>query len=105
MSHKFVVLKGKNTIPGSAGTSYVIFDTIEFICGKTELENEQRKYSYRKFYEVDGKRNPLRLREDVFCRRRHILLGDGSIFAEKVKIFDHEDGTYYAFVPQSAFMF
>lgn len=104
MSYKFVVLKGKNVVPGRAGTEYVIFDTVEFDCPESELENEQRKYSYRKFYEVDGK-NPRKLKEDVFCRRRHVLLGDGSIFAPKNKIFDHEDGTYYAFVPQSAFKF
>ena len=105
MTHKFIVLKGKNSTPGTAKTSYVIFDTVEFICEKNRLENEQRRYAYRKFYEVDGKRNPWKLRDDVFCRRRHIFLGDNSIFAERVKIFDHEDGTYYAFVPQSNFIF
>lgn len=106
MNHyKFIVLKGKNTTPGKAGTQYVIFDTVEFICEEEKLENEQRKYAFRKFYEVDNKKNPQKLRDDVFCRRRHILLGDGSVFASRVKIFDHEDGTYYAFVPIKCFNF
>lgn len=97
---KYVILSGRNYTPGTAGVSYEIFDTVTFD-PKKDIENQMRKYSYRFFYNK-GK-NARKLRQEVFCRRRHILKGNGSIFAERVKIFDHEDGTFLAFVPKECF--
>ena len=99
---KFVVLSGRNYTPGTAGVFYEIYDTVSFD-PKKDIENQIRKYSYRYFY-IKGKR-ANKLRTEVFCRRRHILKGDGSVFAEKVKVFDHEDGSFLAFVPKECFDF
>ena len=98
---KFLVLAGKNNTPGTAGTSYVIHDTVTFD-PKKDIEDQMRKYAFRQFFNK-GK-DPWKLREDVFCRRRHIMKTDGTIFAEKVKIFDHETtNEYFAFVPKECF--
>lgn len=87
--------------PGTSGTKYEIFDTISFN-PKKDIENQMRKYSYREFYKKG--RNPFKLRKEVFCRRRHIFKGDGSIFAERVKLFDNEStNEYFAFVPMECF--
>lgn len=101
---RFIVVKGRNLVPGRAGCDYSIFDRVSFpeTLGVKEQEEQMRKYVFRKFYEVDNK-NAARLKENVFCRRRNIILNDGEIFAEKIKIFDHEDGTFYGFIPVEAF--
>ena len=100
---KFIVLYGKNSTPGSAGTRYEIFDTVKFD-PKKDFETQMRKYSFRKFYE-NGK-SAWSLRKNVFCRRRHIVLNDGRIFASGIKIFDHEmTNEYFAFVPVECFKF
>lgn len=103
--HKFVVIKGRNTVVGKHGLHYEIYDTVNFICGEKELQKYQRRYVYYKLHHVDHKTKPLRFRRSVICRRRHLLKGDGSIFADKVKIFDHQDGTYYGFIPVECFNF
>lgn len=98
---KFLILTGKNSTPGTAGTNYIIYDTVTFD-PKKDLEEQMRKYAFRQFYNK-GK-NPMKLRKEVFCRRRHIFKGDGSIFAEKVKLFEHElSNEYFAFVPKECF--
>jgi hypothetical protein len=98
---KFLILVGKNSIPGTAGTSYNIHDAVTFD-PKKDIENQMRKYAYRYFYNK-GRKAKL-LRKEVFCRRRHIIKGDGSIFAERIKIFDHETtNEYVAFVPKECF--
>jgi hypothetical protein len=98
---KYIVLYGKNSTPGTAGTKYEIFDTVNFD-PKKDLHNQMRKYSFRKFYE-NGKRAD-RLRSEIFCRRRNIILHDGKIFAEKIKIFDDEiTNKWYGFVPAECF--
>lgn len=99
---KFLVLNGKNFTPGTAGTNYVIYDTVTFD-PKKDIELQMRKYAFRQFYNK-GK-NPWKLRKAVFCRRRHIFKGDGSIFAERVKLFEHENtNEYFAFVPRECFV-
>ena len=102
--YKFVVIKGRNTTVGSYGLEYEIFDKVSFECEEKDLQKRQRRYVYRKLFYVDHKHRPLRFRRDVFCRRRHLFLGDGSIFADKIKIFDYQDGTYYGFIPMEAFL-
>lgn len=101
--HKFIVIKGRNNTVGSYGLHYEIFDVVLFDCDNKDVQKHQRKYVYNKLFYVDNKHKPLRFRRDVFCRRRHLFLGDGSIFAEKIKIFDHMDGTYYGFIPVECF--
>jgi hypothetical protein len=103
--NKFIVIKGRNTVVGKYGLHYEIYDTVNFICSEKELQKFQRRYVYYKLYHVDHKLKPIRFRRDVNCRRRHLLKGDGTIFAEKVKIFDYQDGTYYGFIPVEAFNF
>jgi hypothetical protein len=100
---KFVVLYGKNTIPGLSGTSYEIYDLVTFD-PKKDIENQMRKYVFKEFHKR-GK-NPWKLRKEVFCRRRHIFFGDGRIFAERTKIFDHENtNEFFCFVPKECFEF
>ena len=98
---KYIVLHGKNFTPGTAGTSYTIFDVVKFD-PKKDLTTQMRKYSFRKFFE-SGK-SAWRLKREVFCRRRHIVLHNGKIFAEGIKIFEHElTNEYYGFVPIECF--
>lgn len=98
---KFVVLYGQNSTPGTAGTRYEIFDVVSFD-PKRDIQTQMRKYAFRKFYEDGKKAN--RLRKEIFCRRRNIILHNGNIFAEKIKIFDDEiTNKYYAFVPRECF--
>ena len=100
---KFVVLYGQNSTPGTAGTRYEIFDTVTFD-PKKDIHNQMRKYAFRKFYE-NGKQ-ASKLRNDIFCRRRNIVMHNGIVFAEKIKIFDDEiTNKYYAFVPRECFDF
>jgi hypothetical protein len=100
---KFIVLYGKNNTPGTAGTRYEIFDTVKFD-PKKDYQSQMRKYTFRKFYEKG--RIAWRLRKEVFYRKRNIILYDGRIFAEKVRIFDHEcTNEYFAFVPVECFKF
>ena len=100
---KFIVLYGKNDTPGTAGTRYEIFDTVKFD-PKKDFQSQMRKYAFRKFYE-SGKK-AYRLRTEVFCRRRNIILNNGKVFAERIKIFDHEiTNEYFAFVPIECFEF
>ena len=103
--HKFVVIKGRNLVVGRHGLHYEIFDTVTFDCKEQNVTNEQRKYVYRKLFTVDSKSNPLSFRRKVACRRRHILKYDGSIFADRIKIFDYDDGTFYGFIPVDCFKF
>mgnify|MGYP003342129526 CR=1 FL=1 len=98
---KFIVLHGKNQTPGTSGTRYEIFDVVKFD-PKKDIQTQMRKYAYRKFFE-SGK-SAWKLRTDVFCRRRHIVLNDGRIFASGIKIFDHEvSNEYFGFVPVECF--
>ena len=104
-TQKFVVIKGRNTVVGRHGLLYEIYDTVTFDCDEKDIQKLQRKYVYRNLFYADHKYKPLRFRRDVTCRRRHLMKGDGSIFAEKVKIFDFVDGTYYGFIPVTCFIF
>lgn len=99
---KFVIIHAKNWTVGTNGICYEIHDTVTFD-PKKDLENQMRKYSYRFFY--DKGRNPLKLRNEIFCRKRHILKGDGSIFAEKIKIFENEStNELLGFIPMECFI-
>lgn len=101
---RYIVIKGRNLVPGRAGCDYSIFDRVSFseFASVKDQEEQMRKYVFRKFYEVDNK-NAARLKDNVFCRRRNIILNNGEIFAEKIKVFDHEDGTFYGFIPVESF--
>jgi len=100
---KYVVVFGKNTTPGTSGTRYVIYDTVTFN-PKKDLDGQMRKYVYRQFFN-QGK-NAWRLRDEVFCRKRNVHLHDNTIFAEKIKIFDHEiSNEYFGFIPRECFDF
>ena len=99
---KFIVLFGKNTSPGLAKTRYEIYDVVNFD-PKKDLEDQMRKYAFRKFFEQGKKASDLKT--DVFCRRRNIILNDGKVFAEKIKIFDHEvSNEYFGFIPVECFV-
>lgn len=102
--HKFVVIKGKNTVVGKHGLQYEIYDTITFKCEDSEILKLQRKYVYHNLFYVDNKHKPLRFRRDCTCRRRHLMMRNNKIFAT-IKIFDFADGTFYGFVPVEAFVF
>ena len=101
---KFVVVKGRNTVVGKAGCEYTIFDTVDFPFTKSKkvLENQMRKYVFRNLYEIDNKR-AKDIRHDTWCRRRHIMKYDGTILIPNIKIFDHDDGTFYGFIPVDSF--
>jgi hypothetical protein len=97
---KFVVVKGRNVIVGKAGCEYSIFDKVEFsdVLHQNGLENEMRKYVYRKLYEIDNKK-AKDIKKNTWCRNRHILKYDGSVLIESIKVFDYFDGTFYGFIP------
>ena len=98
---KFIVVYGQNSTPGTAGTRYEIFDTVKFD-PKKDIYTQMRKYAYRKFF--DNGKKADRLRSEIFCRRRNIILHDGKVFAEKIKIFDDEiTNKYYGFIPVECF--
>ena len=100
---KFVVITTRNFTVGSNGISYQIREKVTFD-PKKDVERQMRKYAYRYFYNL-GK-NPRKFREEVFCRRRHILNGDGSIFAERIKIFEHScSNDLVGFIPKECFEF
>ncbi len=99
---KFIVLHGINSIPGRAGVSYEIYDVVEFK-NSVDIEDEMREYVIKKY--VEQGKSLKRIEEDLFCRRRHILLHDGTVFAPKIKVFDNEmSNEFHAFVPVEAFV-
>jgi len=100
----YVVVKGRNVLPGKTGCDFSIFDIIEFseFKIKNDLEKEMRKYVFRKLYEVDNKKAKT-LRNDTWCRRRHISKYDGNILLKNIKIWDHESGIFYGFIPVNSF--
>lgn len=101
MKKKFIVLFGRNTTPGVASTNYHIYDIVEFE-ENSDLEEHMRSYVYQHFNKM-GK-NYKGLDEDVFCRRRNIVLQDGSILAERIKIFDHYvSNEFFAMLPADCF--
>lgn len=98
---KFVVVHGINSIPGRAGVSYEIYDVVEFK-NSTDIEDDMREYVIAK--SVEQGKSLKRLEEDLFCRRRHILLNDGTVFAPKIKVFDNEmTNEFFGFIPVEAF--
>jgi len=100
---KFIVIFGKNSTPGTYGTTYEIYDIVTFD-PKKDLEVQMRKYVFRQFYK--RRKNAWKLRREVFCRKRHVYLNDGRILAEKIKIFDHElSNEYFGFIPRECFDF
>jgi len=100
---KFVAITARNLSVGSNGISYRIHDKVTFD-PKKDIESQMRKYSYRYFYNI-GK-NPKKFRKEVFCRRRHIIDGKGSVFAEKIKIFEHSGSNdLIGFIPRECFDF
>ena len=43
--------------------------------------------------------------EAVWCRRRNIVGYDNKLLVSKVKVFDHDDGTFYGFLPLDGIKF
>lgn len=101
---RFIVVKGRNTIPGVAGVNYHIFDNVSFDTNVDTLYNLMQSYVYNKLQTVDYKTNHTEnFDQDVTPRKRHILLHDESIFADSIQLFDHPDGTFYGFIPIESF--
>jgi hypothetical protein len=99
---KYIVVKGRNTVVGRAGCEYAIFDIVSF-CDSLkpkELETAMRKYVFRQLVHVDNK-SASHIRHDTWCRRRHILKHDGSILVKGIKVWDHESGLFYGFIPEN----
>lgn len=98
---RYCVLHGRNVTPGSAGCKYEIFDIVEFKNSK-DLEDDMRQYVIERYVEK-GKSEEY-IEEDLFCRRRNIVLYDGRILAEKTKVFDNSvSNEYFCFVPVESF--
>lgn len=98
---KFCVLSGRNVTPGSVGCKYEIFDVVEFKNSK-DLEDDMRKYVIDRYVER-GKSEEC-IEEDLFCRRRNVVLYDGRILAEKIKVFDNSvSNEFHAFIPVEVF--
>lgn len=94
---KFLVIKGKIQFPGRNGLNYHVFDIVEFDSTKN-IQNQKRKYAWRKFYEIDNK-NPWKFREEIWPRERHILSFDKRILSVAV-IYDHSMANiFYGFIP------
>lgn len=99
---RYVVLHGTNSIPGRAGVTYEIYDLIDMRSSK-DIEDDMREYVLNK--SVEQGKNREKIEEDLFCRRRHIILHDGRILAEKTKIFDNSmTNEFFCFVPVEAFL-
>lgn len=101
---KFLVIVARNPTPGTNGIDYRIHDTVSFD-PKKDIELQMRKYSWRYFYDVKNK-NPRKFKEEIYCRRRHILKTNGKIFAERIKIFEHSGSNeLIGFIPKECFDF
>ena len=97
---KFVVIKGQNTIAGSPKCEYKIFDLIEF--ESVDLEDQMRDYVYNKLIEM-GK-NKERFDDEVYCYRKNIVLDDGDVLAERIKVFAFDGtGDFFGFIPSAKF--
>lgn len=103
---RYVVIKGRNVIVGKSGCDYSIFDIVDFPEFKSSklMENQMRKYVFRKLFEIDNKQ-AKDIRHDTWCRRRHIMKYDETILIKNIKIFDHESGIFYGFIPIEAFCY
>ena len=94
---KFLVIKGKINYPGRNGLSYSVFDVVEFD-EKKDIQQQKRKYAWRKLYEID-KKNPWKFREEVWSRERHIMAYDKKVISTAI-LFDHSIGNiFYGFIP------
>lgn len=94
---KFLVIKGKIQIPGRNGLQYSVFDLVEFDTSK-DIENQKRKYTWRKLYEVD-KKNPWKFREEVWSRKRHIMTYNKKVLTTAT-LYDHSMANiFYGFIP------
>lgn len=88
------------TRPGYVNHTMEFYDIVEFD-ESLNLFNQQRKFSYRKFYEMGA--NPKTMRTDVvFCYRNIPLVGGKSFLSENVLCFQHTM-TYFVFIPSSDF--
>lgn len=99
---KFLAIVARNNTPGTNGIDYRIHDTVTFD-PKKDIEQQMRKYAWRYFYNVKHK-NPRKFKEQIFCRRRHVQKTDGSIFAERIKIYEHDlSNELIGFIPKECF--
>lgn len=98
---RYVILHGVNSIPGRAGVNYEIFDVID-ITNSKDLEEDMRQYVIGKYIE-QGK-SLEKIEEDLFCRRRNIILHDGKTLAERTKVFDNcMTNEFFCFLPVESF--
>jgi hypothetical protein len=99
---KFVVINGRIITPGShSGLRYIIFDVIDLDPSK-DIENQKRKYAWRKFYSHDGKRL-VHIKENIGARQRDLTTHVGR-HIETITIFDdYISGTFYGFIPVESF--
>ena len=94
---RFLVIKGRILYPGSGDLKYSIFDYVEFDASK-DINKQQRKYVWRKFYDVDNK-NPRGFKQNVCPRQRHIVLHDERVLTT-MTIYDYAIGNiFYGFIP------
>lgn len=97
---KFIVIKGRNPIVGLVKCDYSIFDVVTFTADKeiTELMKDYVCYKLTESYKTVDE-------TELTCRRKNIMLGDGRIFAESVKVFDYyKTFEYFGFIPVERFM-
>lgn len=90
---KFLVLKGRGN-PGNIDCKYSIFDVLEV--GKTEVESQLRKYSFRKFYEMGASAKTMR--EEVYTTKKAVFMNNSVPFCDPVTVYHHTH-TYLMFVP------
>ena len=97
---KFIVIRGRRTIVGSINCDYKISDVI-ILNPSFDFEDQMREYVNHIFSDEKVNFN----KDDISCRRKNIVLDDGRIFAERIKVFDHEDNSYFGFIPVEVFDF
>ena len=98
---KHVVIKGRIMTPGSGNLKYFVFDVVDFSPLK-DLENQKRKYAWRKFYSLDGKRLK-HIMENTGSRQRALSTFEGK-HIDNITIFDdYFSGTFYGFIPIESF--
>mgnify|MGYP006280945883 CR=1 FL=1 len=99
---RFIVLKGRILTPGATSTlKYLIFDVIDLDPTKN-LENQKRRYAWRKWYDVDSKRIK-HIKENTGARQRYLTTFNKTLI-DTITIFDdYLDGSFYGFVPVESF--
>lgn len=98
-NESYVVVRGRMSIPGSIDCRYVFFDLIDIDTSK-DLEDQLRKYSFETF---SGENCSIK-EDDLTCRRKHIILHNGIVLSERIKIFDSPKDDFLGFIPVNDFL-